>query len=730
MTNRFAEGLIPPAGPDQDAEREVRAQWEALRTQYVALFEQFQFHTALERLFTFVRSINAYVEKRAPWKLGKSSEASDRVLLATSLATITEALRVASVALRPVMPAATEKINAVLGYAPSGAWTDGQMLPGLRPHRDPRSRPRSSSSRDRSRRRKRHRDPPSPRPPRQTPRPRPSACFCRNAAMRRPPPASASWSASQSGSTASTLWRSSSPSSRPANAISTPNGRWRDGPSPAQSRCWLSRLRERAGSRPVSVLSRILSRKRFRSGSRTSPLAGLISSPHSPSQTMPRPASPLKRPPSSFPAGRWPGGAGRRPPSPTWWSRGPRTSRRWQPRSCGPIPSSRPSIFIPLSFPPNGQNPPPRSRRWGRRGAIRSPSRRRWSASPGATLKSVVLARAKDVRASDRFHPLRILNGLRQRFPDCTAFSVANGKGQSFIGASPERLIRVEDGVVLTEALAGSAGRGGTASEDAALGNSLIHSEKDTREHRIVLDWIVGRLAPFGLKVRHADRPSLKRLSNVQHLHTPVEADLPAGVRLLDLLSVLHPTPAVGGMPGERALPLIGELEGFPRGLYGGALGWIDSAGAGEFVVGLCARPWSMAPGRLGSTPGRASSPARPRKGSLRKPSSSSGRCRTRSLRREAMKPPALDSRNVNALWGSVVAETLVRSGVARAVVSPGSRSTPLALPSRGTRDCRRCPSSTRGRRPFLRSVWRRGTCARWRFSAPAGRPARITTRR
>jgi menaquinone-specific isochorismate synthase len=201
--------------------------------------------------------------------------------------------------------------------------------------------------------------------------------------------------------------------------------------------------------------------------------------------------------------------------------------------------------------------------------------------------EKIVLARAKDVRAPARLHPLELLNGLRQRFPDCNSFSVANGKGQSFIGASPERLLRVEDGVVLTEALAGSADRGATASEDAALGNRLLHSEKDIREQRIVLDSIVRSLAPLGLDLRYSGRPFLKRLSNVQHLHTPVEARLPKGVRLLDMLRRLHPTPAVGGTPRELAVPQIAELEAFPRGLYGGAIGWIDSRGGGEFIVAL-----------------------------------------------------------------------------------------------------------------------------------------------
>jgi menaquinone-specific isochorismate synthase len=201
--------------------------------------------------------------------------------------------------------------------------------------------------------------------------------------------------------------------------------------------------------------------------------------------------------------------------------------------------------------------------------------------------EKIVLARAKDVRGRSPFNPLQLLNGLRQRFPDCNAFSVANVAGQSFIGASPERLLRVEDGVVLTEALAGSADRGQTAREDASLGNRLLQSEKDLREHRIVLDSIVRRLGPLGLDLRYSDRPLLKRLSNVQHLHTPIQAAIPKGVRLLDMLGRLHPTPAVGGTPREVVLPLISKLEAFPRGLYGGTVGWVDARGGGEFIVAL-----------------------------------------------------------------------------------------------------------------------------------------------
>ena len=136
MTNRFAGGLVPGPGAEHGPERELREAWGVLAGDYVALFRQFQFHAALERLFAFIRSINAYVERRAPWKLGKSSEPADRALLASSLFTIAEALRLCAAALRPVMPASSERMAAVLGCAPAGTWAEelvwGGRLEGSR----------------------------------------------------------------------------------------------------------------------------------------------------------------------------------------------------------------------------------------------------------------------------------------------------------------------------------------------------------------------------------------------------------------------------------------------------------------------------------------------------------------------------------------------------------------------------------------------------------------------
>lgn len=123
MTNRFAEGVVPAASALGEPETELRALWEQTRGEVIKLWDGFQFHIALERIMAFVTATNAYVEKRAPWKLGKSTEAADRALLETSLATMAESLRLAAALLRPFIPETVDKIHAALGYTPAADWT-------------------------------------------------------------------------------------------------------------------------------------------------------------------------------------------------------------------------------------------------------------------------------------------------------------------------------------------------------------------------------------------------------------------------------------------------------------------------------------------------------------------------------------------------------------------------------------------------------------------------------
>jgi methionyl-tRNA synthetase len=124
MANRFAGGVVPAAEVAEEPEQELHALWEKTRDEVIPLCEGFQFHTALERSMFFITATNAYIEKRAPWKLGKSTEAKDQALLRTSIATMAEALRLGTALLPAVMPTAAEKINGVLGYTPGATWRD------------------------------------------------------------------------------------------------------------------------------------------------------------------------------------------------------------------------------------------------------------------------------------------------------------------------------------------------------------------------------------------------------------------------------------------------------------------------------------------------------------------------------------------------------------------------------------------------------------------------------
>lgn len=202
-------------------------------------------------------------------------------------------------------------------------------------------------------------------------------------------------------------------------------------------------------------------------------------------------------------------------------------------------------------------------------------------------LNKLVLAHAIDVLSPLPFQWGHSLHNLRQLHPDCYVFSTSNGQGQSFIGASPERLLSIQNRHLITDALAGSAARGRTIAEDHTLAKTLLNSDKERREHQVVVDFITQRLGQFGLRLHLADLPTLLQLSNIQHLHTPISTLLPREISPLEILAELHPTPAVAGMPRDTACEQIQQYEGFGRSLYAAPLGWVDGWGNAEFVVGI-----------------------------------------------------------------------------------------------------------------------------------------------
>ncbi|MDZ7659796.1 isochorismate synthase [Fodinibius sp.] len=203
------------------------------------------------------------------------------------------------------------------------------------------------------------------------------------------------------------------------------------------------------------------------------------------------------------------------------------------------------------------------------------------------TFEKIVLARSIKVSRSTEVTPTQVINNLRKQYTNCYNFLIHNPSGKTFLGSTPERLISARNKLLLTEALAGSIERGNTATEDAFLEKKLSRNGKDQNEHNFVIQDIEERLEPFVKELNRSTTPEIKKLSNVQHLYTPIRAHLNEDSNIFEVLGQLHPTPAVGGYPWHKAAPHIKNLEHFERGRYAGPVGWINSKGNMEFAVAI-----------------------------------------------------------------------------------------------------------------------------------------------
>jgi len=201
-------------------------------------------------------------------------------------------------------------------------------------------------------------------------------------------------------------------------------------------------------------------------------------------------------------------------------------------------------------------------------------------------LQKVVLARFTEIVFSEVPNIFSQLQRLEKNFDNCYTFAFKNGDS-TFFGASPERLFKISDSFLETDALAGSIKRGHSSEEDSLLEKQLLQSEKDLAEHKSVVDFLLSKLTPLTEKILFDSQPSIKKLSNIQHLHSQFKAKLKEDTTIFSLLENLHPTPAVCGFPSESALKMIDMTEDFERGLYAGALGWFNSHNECAFIVGL-----------------------------------------------------------------------------------------------------------------------------------------------
>ncbi len=201
-------------------------------------------------------------------------------------------------------------------------------------------------------------------------------------------------------------------------------------------------------------------------------------------------------------------------------------------------------------------------------------------------IDKVVLARRLGLRSPVELDVANALRRLAAAAPESSTYAFRRG-GRTFLGATPERLVRTEGRVFRTVAVAGTIGRGADAAQDEQLARALLGSEKDREEHAIVVSSIRELLTPVADTLVIAPEPGVMRLHFVQHLVTEIAGTLPDGHGLLALGERLHPTPAVGGEPRDTALALVDEHEGFDRGWYAGPVGGLGADGDGELCVAL-----------------------------------------------------------------------------------------------------------------------------------------------
>ena len=196
-------------------------------------------------------------------------------------------------------------------------------------------------------------------------------------------------------------------------------------------------------------------------------------------------------------------------------------------------------------------------------------------------LEKVVLAREMLLCCSSAPDVGGVVEHLLARGDGTVCFALRRGLS-TFLGATPERLVSRRGSQIITEALAGSA-----ASSDPVALRALRSGAKNQLEHSLVVRELVARLRAIGADLSDPEPPQLRQFGHLVHLHTLLKARKAAAPHVLLLGEQLHPTPAVGGIPIDRALEFIRDHEAFDRGRYASPVGWFDRNGDGELAVAL-----------------------------------------------------------------------------------------------------------------------------------------------
>lgn len=202
-------------------------------------------------------------------------------------------------------------------------------------------------------------------------------------------------------------------------------------------------------------------------------------------------------------------------------------------------------------------------------------------------IDKVVMAREVLIEANRPLRQGDLLERLRALHPSCATFAV-----DGFMGATPELLVRRSGTTVESHPLAGTAARSGDPEADRRVEAALLASDKERAEHRAVVDAIADNLRPAMSELSVPAVPGIVELRNVSHLGTYITGQLARSadgglMNALEVLALIHPTPAVAGTPVDLALDYLAKAEDLDRDRYGGAVGWIDAMGDGEWHLGI-----------------------------------------------------------------------------------------------------------------------------------------------